>query len=72
MDDERQASSSSAGDGPSLRKRVLFASSTKKGGDDDGDGEYPPKRVAINHAVFQGSPTIARVAGANDAASSPD
>ena len=80
MDDERPAFSSSAGDGLSLRKSVLFALSTKKGGDDDGDGESPPKRFALNQAVFQGSPTIARVAAyssapsprANDAASSPD
>ena len=65
---------------PSLQKRVLLASLTKKGGNDGGDGESPPKRVAINHAVFQGSPTIARVAAyssapsphANDAAYSPD
>jgi len=78
MDDERPASSSSTCDGPSLRKCVLFRLSTKKGGDDDGDGESPPKRVALYQAMLlQGSPTIARVAAyssapsprANDAAS---
>ena len=70
MDDERPASSSSSGDRPSAWKHVLFASSTKKGRDDDGDGESPPKRVALNPAVFQGSPTIARVA-AHSSAPSP-
>jgi hypothetical protein len=39
MDDERPASSSSSGDGPSAWKRVLFASSTKKGRDDDGPAQ---------------------------------